>query len=174
MLYSRRNLLALCITSLGVYLLFVDQSSHVAIPDEFIEMDELESELEHGKSVKIVSYAEFMERFRQNSSEDQIPSYIDSGKDRQETMQHHRTWMWAEQAITRNELFPNNRGDLDVVLDALVRAQIVSVDSFNTEQYESGTSEKWVIHLEGGQKAMMKLMWYVSGCAVHICVVSDA
>ena len=120
-----------------------------------------------------------MESFK-NRSEDHILSYVNSGKDRQATMQHHRTWMWAEQAITKNELFPDNIDDIDLVLDALMRAKIVSVDSFNTEQYESGTSEKWVIHLEGGQKAMMKLRWYVHYyiflcfcvCPNHLCLAS--
>ena len=46
--------------------------------------------------------------------------------------------------------------EVDQILEALRTAPIVNVDVI-----DSGTSEKWVVMLEGGQKAMMKLVWYV-------------
>lgn len=39
-------------------------------------------------------------------------------------------------------------------------APIVNVESFDIEDESSGTSEKWLIHLEGGQRAVMKIQWY--------------
>lgn len=162
MLYSRTNLLLLCIVSLGSYLLLVDQSSHKANPDEFINMDELDVELERGNPVRIVSYVEVMQNFQDNRSSESM-SYANTGRDRSTTLQYHRTWMWADRAITRNELFADSREDVDMVMDAMMRAQIVSVESLDPLMYESGTSEKWIVHLEGGQKAMMKLMWEGKG-----------
>ena len=182
-LYSRTNLLLLCVVSLGTYLLFIDQSSHAHNPDEFISMDELEAELGQGNPVKIVSYLEVMRSFPQNKSG---LLYTDSGRDRANTLQYHRIWLWAEQAITRDELFADSKEDVDMVTDALMRAQIVSVESLDAEKYESGTSEKWVVHLEGGQKAMMKLVWCVSrlvntpvalirhSCVCTHCLINNA
>ena len=57
-----------------------------------------------------------------------------------------------------HELF-SDTPDVDVVLSSLATAKIVHVDVLDPEEYESGTSEKWVVTLEGGQKAMMKLSW---------------
>ena len=45
------------------------------------------------------------------------------------------------------------------VSQALATAPIVSVEALETEDYESGTAEKWIAVLEGGQKAMIKLDW---------------
>lgn len=44
---------------------------------------------------------------------------------------------------------------------ALATAPIVSVEALDLDldEYESGTAEKWVAMLEGGQKAMIKLTW---------------
>ncbi|KAK2174925.1 hypothetical protein NP493_767g01026 [Ridgeia piscesae] len=140
MLYSRTNLLLLCIVSLGSYLLLVDQSSRKTNPDEFIDMAELDAEVDRGNPVRIVSYVEVMQNYQENKSSE------------------------------------NFKEDVDLVVDAMVRAQIVSVEAVDTQQYEGGTSEKWIVHLEGGQKAMMKLMWllgfrntpYVTGRKVHL------
>ena len=52
--------------------------------------------------------------------------------------------------------------DVLEVLEALHTAPIVYVDVHDVGSYESGTSEKWVITLLGGQKAMMKLIWYAA------------
>ena len=38
-------------------------------------------------------------------------------------------------------------------------APIVSVEVLDLDEYESGTAEKWVATLEGGQKAMIKIIW---------------
>ena len=163
MLYSRTNLLLLCIVSLGSYLLLVDQSSRKTNPDDFINMDELDAEVERGNPVRIVSYVEVMRNYQENRSSENL--YLPNrGRDRAEAVQYHRTWMWADKAIGRNELFADSKEDVDLVVDAMVRAQIVSVESVDTHHYEGGTSEKWIVHLEGGQKAMMKLMWCVTSC----------
>jgi len=163
MLYSRTNLLLLCIVSLGSYLLLVDQSSRKTNPDEFIDMAELDAEVDRGNPVRIVSYIEVMQNYQENKSSENL--YISNrGRYRPETLQYHRTWVWADKAIGRNELFADSKEDVDLVVDAMVRAQIVSVEAVDTQQYEGGTSEKWIVHLEGGQKAMMKLMWCVTSC----------
>ena len=51
--------------------------------------------------------------------------------------------------------------DVLQILEALHTAPIVSVDVHDVGAYESGTSEKWVVTLLGGQKTMMKLIWLV-------------
>ena len=60
-----------------------------------------------------------------------------------------------------HELFADTP-DVEAVLTALAEARIVHVGVLDPEEYESGTSEKWVVTLEGGQRAMMKLHWSVS------------
>ena len=62
------------------------------------------------------------------------------------------------QVTDSHELFPDTEG-VEEVVRSLATARIVYADVFDMTEYESGTSEKWAIILEGGQKAMMKLVW---------------
>ena len=49
---------------------------------------------------------------------------------------------------------------IDDVVNALATARIVHVDQLGKEEtYEGGTAEKWIVTLEGGQKAAMKIEW---------------
>ena len=62
------------------------------------------------------------------------------------------------QVINMHELF-SDTPDVEGVLTALATARIVHVDVLNPGLFVSGTSEKWIVTLEGGQKAMMKIGW---------------
>jgi len=50
--------------------------------------------------------------------------------------------------------------EVDVILSALAHAPIVGVDVLDIGEYESGTADKWIVTLDGGQKAVMKIVWY--------------
>ena len=83
----------------------------------------------------------------------------DSGNALEERRKQYQSiWQWAADAISAQELFPDVP-EVDEVLRALEMARIVSVDVLDIGTYESGTTHKWVVMLEGGQKAMMKLVW---------------
>jgi len=51
--------------------------------------------------------------------------------------------------------------EVDAILAALALAPIVGVDLLDIGEYESGTADKWVVTLNGGQKAVMKIVWLV-------------
>jgi len=51
--------------------------------------------------------------------------------------------------------------EVDAILAALAHAPIVGIDLLDIGDYESGTADKWIVTLDGGQKAVMKLLWSV-------------
>ena len=77
---------------------------------------------------------------------------------------HLQIWVWANASVNYHELFPDTP-DVDLVLDALRTAPITKVEALGPakdhtkEQYELGTAEKWLVTLEGGQQALVKLAW---------------
>ena len=74
------------------------------------------------------------------------------------TWYYHNKWMAFDSGITKKSLWKDSP-EVDVVLKALHTAKIVHVDILNIGIYESGTSIKFVLTLEGGMKAMFKPVW---------------
>ncbi|CAH1799751.1 unnamed protein product [Owenia fusiformis] len=68
---------------------------------------------------------------------------------------YHNIWMWANKNINSDELYPDSP-EVDGVLDALHKAPIVKVDILDLDNFEAGTSGKWILTLAGGQKAVFK------------------
>ena len=74
------------------------------------------------------------------------------------TKMYHDIWIEADRIINNREIFQEN-SHVDKVLGAMRTARIVHIEVLDLGDYESGTSEKWVGVLEGGQKVMIKLLW---------------
>lgn len=162
----RRYLMMSCILSLTIYLVFLDPSGSVNIPEGAINMDELEQELEIGRPVRYVSYKSplsnhIYSRPWSNKS-GYVTEHVNNKHAVSRMIQYSRLWTWADSVVTREELFPE-APMVDDVIQALATAPIVHVDVLQTGDYESGTSEKWVVTLDGGQKAMMKIVWEEKG-----------
>ena len=71
----------------------------------------------------------------------------------------NETWMLADSLISRRELFPDNDTVIRLIMNALEKAKILKMTWLDKEGYEQGTANKWLLELEGGQKAMMKFVW---------------
>ena len=134
-----------------------------------IDIAEIEREIDGQQAdIQTVTYKsifkDLFDRLPQRSAQGQQQEPRKTKKDYrdaefEEWMRYHRIWQWAADAISPTELWPDVP-EVDEVLHALETARIVNVDVLDIGGYESGTSEKWVIMLEGGQKAMMKLIWW--------------
>lgn len=76
---------------------------------------------------------------------------------------HHVTmedaWSLADSMIDQHQLFPDNDTAIELVLRALERARIMRVTSLAVQGYERGTANKWILELDGGQRAVMKIVW---------------
>ena len=73
----------------------------------------------------------------------------------------HRVWTMADRLIDSHGLWPNgeDRPEVTAILEAIAMAPIVGVDVLDIGDYESGTSDKWIATLVGGQKVVMKVEW---------------
>ncbi len=153
------TMLAAGIVMLATYLLLFDRSSQLSDKDIVVDIAALERELENDKYIDSVTY-----KPPKADSIDQNPSPNNQhqilGDTYARTMKFHKIWAYANKAINIHELFADTP-DVETVLEALATARIVSVDILDVDEdsYESGTAAKWVVVLEGGQKAMMKLVW---------------
>jgi len=75
----------------------------------------------------------------------------------------HRVWTMADRLIDRHGLWPSgdDRPEVKAMLEAMAIAPIVGVDVLDIGDYESGTADKWIATLIGGQKVVMKVVWLV-------------
>ncbi len=159
----RTKVLLVGVLLLALYLFILDPSKEIDVPDHLIDVDSLQQEVEIGTPVKLVSYKSPLDEklfIRDADKPDKAPSPEADLKAPETSPKHREAWLWADQAIGVTELFPD-APEIDNVLTSLATAKIVNVDVLYMGDYESGTSEKWVATLEGGQRAMMKLLWYV-------------
>ncbi|ELU12693.1 hypothetical protein CAPTEDRAFT_129802 [Capitella teleta] len=92
-------------------------------------------------------------------SEDDHQKRVSSEDVVQRALRFHQIWSWADDVINRSELFQESP-EVEEVIKALAEARIVHVETLNLGEFESGTSEKWLVTLEGGQKAIMKILWW--------------
>ena len=148
-------------------MLFIDRSASGHIPDGAIDLEEIEQELENGNPVRIVdTYKSPIDSklFDDVPVRDRLDVRYSRNfqfeSDLARAYKYHKVWDWADSVISQKELFPE-APEVDAVISALSHARIVNVDILDIGDYESGTSEKWLVTLEGGQKAMMKLVWWV-------------
>ena len=163
------RVLLMSVILLAGYMVLFD-SSVVHDLEDLIDMDELEQELDSGNPVRIVSYKSPLDEnlFRPwpevNAGVDSmLAEQLVRGVDNCHTglnnakrvKKYNKLWKKADRMITRDGLWPNSP-DVDAILNALASACIVNVDVLDIGEYESGTGEKWLATLEGGQKAVMK------------------
>lgn len=125
----------------------------------------LEAEIEHPKHAKIVPYKH---RPRKESPElspkiERTDTLQEASEPKKKPGEHFREiWLWADSKLNRDSLIPGDEGGVDVVLNALATAPITHVGILDIGDYESGTSQKWIGFLEGGQQIMLKIVWYLS------------
>ena len=154
-------MMLLCVIGVASYLLVFDAPAYGYIPADAINMEDLEQELELGRPVRIVAYKSPIDgqiyaipvANKSQSSRDYIfEAHVSRAHE------YQRLWTWADEVISQTELFPE-APEVDEIMNAMQTAKIVNVDLLNLGKYVSGTSEKWIVTMEGGQKAMMKLVW---------------
>lgn len=162
----RTNFLLFCIATLATYMFFDVHSPDPYSVDELddtLDMAELEQEVDSGNPVRIVSYKSPLDEdllFRPRKHAAAPPSvvhpYMESTADR--AARYHAIWEKADRMVSNKQLWKESPA-ADEIIGALATARIVSVDVLDIGEYESGTAEKWVVTLEGGQKAAVKVVW---------------
>ena len=125
--------------------------------DDTIDWAEIEQELDSANPVQIVSYKSPLDEtiFQPRDIEPTSPtplSRIHSG-----ALRYNRIWTAADRLIDRDQMWPDTP-EVDAILTALAHAPIVGVDILDIGEYESGTADKWIVTLDGGQKAVMKIV----------------
>lgn len=156
----RTHFLLACVMILGFYMLLFESSQERPLSidsraEAIYTMDEyhVERALNNSHKVEEVEYVPPFKGILKPLNEKQDEDQFEKQK-----QHYHRLWMWADSKINGYQMFDDN-DDVLQILEALHSAPIVSADVYDVGTYESGTSEKWVITLLGGQKAMMKLIW---------------
>ncbi|CAD5119001.1 DgyrCDS7657 [Dimorphilus gyrociliatus] len=151
-------LLFLCVLAF-IYVVLMRKPSLNNSP--FDDITNFEAEIENPKHARVVAYKhrnriEDKKLTETTSIDESVAPPIAEKKN----VEHYREiWLWADAKITRDDLIPGDEAGVDVVLNALATAPITHVGLLDIGSYESGTSQKWIIFLEGGQQAMMKLVW---------------
>ena len=130
--------------------------------DDTIDWVELEQELDSSNPVHIVSYKSPLDEaiFQPREEDDRAPHNAPPPR-HPKSVQYHGVWMAADRLIDRHRMWPDTP-EVDAILDALAQAPIVGVDQLDIGEYESGTADKWIVTLDGGQKAVMKIVRFVS------------
>ena len=125
--------------------------------DDTIDWAEIEQELDSANPVRIVSYKSPLDEtiFEPRVDDPTLPTT----SPRSAAARYHRIWTAADHLIDRRQMWPDTT-EVDVILSALAHAPIVGVDVLDIGEYESGTADKWIVTLDGGQKAVMKIVWY--------------
>ena len=134
--------------------------------DDTIDWAEIEQELDSSNPVHIVSYKSPLDQtiFLPSVSEDSstpLAPPLRPGHHPKD-VQYHSVWLAADRLVDRNRMWPDTP-EVDAILSALAHAPIVGVDLLDVGgEYESGTADKWIVTLEGRQKAVMKIAWLVA------------
>jgi len=129
--------------------------------DDTIDWAEIEQELDSANPVHIVSYKSPLNQDIFNPITKVSNRLSTASAKRPKNEQYQRVWMTADRLIHRNRMWPDTP-EVDAILEALAHAPIVAVDELDIGEYESGTADKWIVTLEGKQKAVMKIGWLVS------------
>lgn len=164
----RTNFLLFCIVFLAIYMFFDVHSPDSYSLDDFddiADMAELEQEIDSGNPVRIVSYKSPLDEDLLFHPQKQSPSPVSHSafeSPAARAARFHTIWEKADRMVNRNQLWKESQA-AEQVLKALATARIVSVDILDIGEYESGTAEKWVVTLEGGQKAAVKVVWEEKG-----------
>jgi len=126
--------------------------------DDTIDWTELEQELDSSNPVHIVSYKSPLDETIFEPREDDPAPFSPPPARHPKSIQYPRVWAAADRLISHDRMWPPNAPEVDAILDALAHAPIVSVDLLDIGEYESGTADKWIVTLDGGQKAVMKVV----------------
>lgn len=166
----RTNILLGCILTLATYMFFFDNHATSTLDglDDLVDLAELEQEIDSGNPVRIVSYKSPLDEdlFRPWTEGPKgatgwfNPAVETVESPASRAARYHAIWAKADRMVTRKRLWQDTK-EVDEVVKALATARIVSVDVLDIGEYESGTAEKWVVSLEGGQKAAVKVIWSV-------------
>lgn len=161
-LYFQRyglHVLLLAIIWLGLYMLLVEPTTTDLLNEKHVDLTGLLATLEHDKhKIQVVEYQpinyEIMVRQQLFLTTTKV-TFVD----KQEREKYYKDiWEKAKNSMTKDELFPES--DLtDTVLSAMATARLTNISKIDLGYYESGTSVKWLVELEGGQRAVMKMMW---------------
>jgi len=125
--------------------------------DDTIDWAELEQELDSSNPVHIVSYESPLDETIFQSHEDDHTPYVTPPAIHPKSVLYHRVWMDANRLIDRHQMWPDTP-EVDAILNAMAHAPILGVDLLAIDDYESGTADKWIVALDGGQKAVMKII----------------
>ncbi|ESN90529.1 hypothetical protein HELRODRAFT_108618, partial [Helobdella robusta] len=188
----RTGVLLVMVVCILTYSMVIDFKGNIDL-DDFIDYEEIEQEMESYNPVQIVkykspiderlfipwppgvSYNEFefkhsknlnMLMGRQLEDGDRQSKYQtchNAKQSNERTKRFNQIWESADRMISRQGLWDPESAIYRDVLDALATACIVNVEVLDREEYESGTGDKWVVTLEGGQKAMLKIVWESKG-----------
>lgn len=183
----RTNILLAAIASFAVYTLLFEPRRHrgdeSVIDVDDLDMVELEEELDCFNPVHLVEYRSPLDEnifrpradlrrhvdddktirpadvFELNIGLEDLPTGASSS-----AVKFHRVWTMADRLIDRNGLWPlgDDRPEVAAILEAMSLAPIVGVDVLDIGDYESGTADKWIATLTGGQKVVMKMIWYAA------------
>lgn len=154
----RVNTLFAAILVLGAYALVFDTHDDVTgSVDDTIDWVELEQELDSSNPVHIVSYKSPLDETIFQPHDDEHTTHATPPARHPKSVQYHRVWMAANRLIDRHQMWPDTP-EVDAILDAMAHAPIVGVDLLDFGDYESGTADKWIVTLDGGQKAVMKII----------------
>ena len=128
--------------------------------DDTIDWAEIEQELDSSNPVHVVSYKSPLDETIFQPRKDETASPVPRSPKPPGAVQYHRVWMAADRLIDYHEMWPDTP-EVDAILTALAHAPIVGVDLLDIGEYESGTADKWIVTLDGGQKAVMKIVRFV-------------
>ena len=185
----RTNILLAAIATFAVYALFIEprHRGNIAFDIDNLDLADLEQELDSFNPVHLVEYRSPLDEniFRPRPDfaaadirrNDVIPDKMFSGRFNDLSVdledlpksassnagRFHRVWTMADRLIDRHGLWPSgeDRPEVTAMLHAMAIAPIVGVDILDIGDYESGTADKWIATLIGGQKVVMKLDWLV-------------
>jgi len=129
--------------------------------DDTIDWTDIEQELDSANPVQIVSYKSPLDQSIFQPRDDEPILSIPPSPRHPSADKYHKVWTTADRLVERNRMWPDSP-DVDVILSAMAHAPIVGVDLLEVGEYERGTADKWIVTLDGGQKTVMKIVWFVS------------
>lgn len=131
--------------------------------DDTIDWAEIEQELDSSNPVHVVTYKSPLDQsIFLPIADDSVPLSTPLRRHPKD-VQYYGVWMVADRLIDHNRMWPDTP-EVDAVLEALAHAPIVGVDLLDIGEYESGTADKWIVTLDGRQKAVMKIVRLVPTC----------
>jgi len=126
--------------------------------DDTIDWSDLEQELDSSNPVHVVSYKSPLDQSIFQLRQDDTTFPTPPARVHPLSARYQRVWETADRLVSADRMWPDT-AEVDAILEAMARAPIVAVDLLDIGEYESGTADKWIVTLDGGQKAVMKIVW---------------